>query len=550
MKNVLTLTKFSFLSLLRFYFLVSKSNAKKKRKVLPTLILYLLSFGFITFLALRVTRTLATPLIAARQGSYFVGLVLIVNIFICFLQSLMSCPGIMYFTKDNNNLLPLPIKAEELLMSKYLTLLFFEYMSIFFFGVLPLARYGLLAGSGLDFYLRAILVLIILPIFPLMLAICLIVILLSFMKLTKYKGLFQVISTLVIVAISLAINLLVQGNISKDSTVVALANGGLVDLLRPYFPTLSFALDSLVATNILTIVTSLTLLLVSSLVIVYVGVLVGKKLYFKGLIGALYGSSLVISGKVKAKSFTSKGLLFSFFKKEIFSLIRTPIYVSQILLPIILTPLIYVGFGLYSFFSAGSKFELQGVLSGVVDHEILRYVFLGALAFVVFESIYAYGGITTFSRDGEGTIVLKQFPLTFWQIIKYKSIVNATLMLFILPLIIIAGIYTGFYLPLLVLFVLLSIIYAFANSVNLAILDALKPRLHWTSETEVLKSNLRIFFSPIYAFAHLGFLGLLAFKVKNLYLCLSLITILELLLLFIGYYVSTHYEKQISKHLI
>lgn len=552
MKNILSLTKISLLSFTRFYFLGLKNTKKKKKtQLIPTIILYILSFAYLTFLALKITSSIASPLIAVHQGSLFVGYVLLINIFMCFLQALMSCPGIMYFTKDNNTLLPLPLKAHELLISKYLTILVFEYLTILFFGIIPLFRYGLLAGSGLGFYLMSILVLIVLPIFPLMLAVCIVVVSLSFMKLTRHKGAFQVLGTLIVIAISIAINFVIQSQMQKNAAV-AIANGGLVNLLRSYFPTFSFALDSLVGPNILTILTSFTLLVASSLVIIYIGILIGNKFYFKGLVGALFGTSLVVGGKVKTKAYATKGLLFSFVKKEIFMLIRTPIYVSQILLPIIFMPVFYIGIGIYGFLNSGAKItEFQGILAGVADSEVLRYLFLFSLAVVVFGSFYAYGSITAFSREGEGAIFLKQLPLTLWQIVKYKSIVNSFIILcIILPILFIAAIYTGFSLPLTFLALFLMLVYAFGNSVNLAIFDALKPRLHWSSEMELLKGNFRIFFSVVYAAIHLGFLALLAFVIKNLYLDLILITLFELAFLFMGYYFSTHYEKRIVKHII
>lgn len=90
--------------------------------------------------------------IAANQAELFVGNVLLINLVTSFIQTLLMIPSQLYFSKDNNYLLPLPLEAKDILLSKFLLLWIYDFFTCIFLGLIPLLVLGYKVGVSLLFY--------------------------------------------------------------------------------------------------------------------------------------------------------------------------------------------------------------------------------------------------------------------------------------------------------------------------------------------------------------------------------------------------------------
>ena len=84
-------------------------------------------------------------------------------------QTLFSSINILYFTKDNEYILPLPLKPYQIILARTGVMLIIEYVIIFLLGLIPLVMYGVLTNAGILYYITMICSVILLPILPILL---------------------------------------------------------------------------------------------------------------------------------------------------------------------------------------------------------------------------------------------------------------------------------------------------------------------------------------------------------------------------------------------
>ena len=142
---------------------------------------------------------------------------LFMSILIMF-QTVLVCTNVFYFSKDIENILPLPITPIELLLSKFITLISKIYISESIFGIIPIIIYGIYNNSNILFYFYTLVILLIFPIF---LSLFIIIIMMFIMKISKYiknKDMFQIIITIILISIIFFLQYKLLGNIIINNT--------------------------------------------------------------------------------------------------------------------------------------------------------------------------------------------------------------------------------------------------------------------------------------------------------------------------------------------
>ena len=97
-------------------------------------------------------------LVKMGQPTLFLNIFFLIYMIIMIFQIVLISTNVYFFSKDLEVLLPLPIKAEELLISKFNTILINLYFSEFIFVFFPLIIYGICTYAGIIYYLYLILI--------------------------------------------------------------------------------------------------------------------------------------------------------------------------------------------------------------------------------------------------------------------------------------------------------------------------------------------------------------------------------------------------------
>lgn len=485
------------------------TNSGKKKRSWGIYAVYAFLFIYLAVVAGGMSYAIIDSLIPLRQTAVFVGIILASNLILTFVETIISGMNILYFTKDNEYILPMPIKAFEIVAAKINSLLIFGYASELFLGIIPFAIYGVMTGAPWYFYIMMVLVLIILPIFPTVLAALIVMFFMSFTKVVKNKGLIQILGIFLIMGISFGVSYFSSSSSSMQTSQIVemlFRVNGLVDIFRNLFPTLGWAIDVLCSEAFIDGLIAFALLIASNALIYFVFATLSYKLYFKGLVGSLYSSGGTSKKKIDSKTaYRSSGVGVTYILKEFKMLFRKTIYFTQCALPSLILPAFMA---LIFYFSLGRGLNEGGgdisiITSVLNDSQFATLVYAGVMCYASFCSMYVYCGITAVSRDGESAVFMKYIPVSFaWQVI-YKATPDFVFMMVSELFVVILCVLLSIPLPIIILSILTFIPYAIIHSLVAIILDLKKPKLNWSNEYQVVKNNLRIFWISAVGLANL-----------------------------------------------
>ena len=504
-------------------------STKSKSKILIYGILFLYFAGLITFLGYN----LLDGLIAIHQETIFVGMILFMIFGLAIIQTIFSSINILYFTKDSEYLLPLPLKPYQIILARTNVMLIAEYVIIFLIGFIPLVMYGILTGAGIVYYLTMILSVILVPILPVLLISMLIMFIMSFARLTKNRNRFQLFATLLVLAIIIALSISTSG-MKQDLTneemaqMVVQANG-MIELVKGYVPTVDYLMEALTTNSLFTAIVEVLKTLGITIIGFIVYMLIAQKIYFKGLVGNLFGGGASSSNKeINQKEYRNSKLYKSYVGKEFKNMARNPVFLMQCLIPAILIPIIMVVVVYTGLNSDGMGLEqiTQMVQQMPTNTFFIACIILGVIQFF---TMFIYISITAISRDGENAVFMKYIPVSLYKQYMYKIIPN--IIMNIVTIIITLGMAEYLLnlpvITLIALFVVATIM-GILQSIAMIIVDLKRPKLNWDSEYAVAKQNLNLVFPVLLAMVNIvilvGFVYLL--KDINIYMGVGILGIL------------------------
>lgn len=185
MNKIITLTKVFIKNSFQTIKTENKSGNSKKNKSM--VIIYIIAFLYLAGIVGLFSYNLVESLITINQQQVFIGVILFGIAMFVLIQTLFSAMSLLYYSKDNEYILPLPLKPSQILIAKTNVLLITEYLIVIIIGVIPLGIYGILNNFGILYYLIALLVLIIFPIVPILISSLLVLLIMSFSKFSKIK---------------------------------------------------------------------------------------------------------------------------------------------------------------------------------------------------------------------------------------------------------------------------------------------------------------------------------------------------------------------------
>ena len=504
-------------------------STKSKSKIIVYGLLFLYFAGLIIFLGYN----LLDGLIAIHQETIFVGMILFMIFGLGIIQTIFSSINILYFTKDSEYLLPLPLKPYQIILARTNVMLIAEYVIIFLIGFIPLVMYGILTGAGIVYYLTMILAVILVPILPVLLISMLIMFIMSFARLTKNRNRFQLFATLLVLAIIIAISISTSG-MKQDLTneemaqMVVQANG-MIELVKGYVPTVDYLMEALTTNSLFTAIVEVLKTLGITIIGFIVYMLIAQKIYFKGLVGNLFGGGASSSNKeINQKEYRNSKLYKSYVGKEFKNMARNPVFLMQCLIPAVLIPIIMVVVVYAGLNSDGMGLEqiTQMIQQMSTNTFFIACIILGVIQFF---TMFIYISITAISRDGENAVFMKYIPVSLYKQYMYKIIPN--IIMNIVTIIITLGMAEYLLrlpaITLIALFIVATIM-GILQSIAMIIVDLKRPKLNWDSEYAVAKQNLNLVFPVLLAMVNIVILVGCVYLLKdiNVYMGIGIIGIL------------------------
>ena len=498
-------------------------STKSKNKILIYGILFLYFAGLIIFLGYN----LLDGLIAIHQETVFVGMILFMIFGLAIIQTIFSSINILYFTKDSEYILPLPLKPYQIILARTNVMLIAEYVIIFLIGFIPLVMYGILTGAGIVYYITTILAVVLIPILPVLLISMLVMFIMSFARLTKNRNRFQLFATLLVLAIIIALSISTSG-MKQDLTneemaqMVVQANG-MIELVKGYVPTVDYLMEALTTNSLFTAIVEVLKTLGITIIGFIVYMLIAQKIYFKGLVGNLFGGGASNTNKkINQKEYKNSKLYKSYVGKEFKNMARNPVFLMQCLIPAILIPIIMVVVVYAGLNSDGMGLEqiTQMLQQMPTNTFIIACVILGVIQFF---TMFIYISITAISRDGENAVFIKYIPVPLYKQYMYKIIPN--IIMNIVTIIITLGMAQYIlHLPIVTIIALFIVatIMGLLQSIAMLIIDLKRPKLNWDSEYAVAKQNLNLIFPMLLGMVNIVIIIGAAWLFKDIHVYLGL----------------------------
>ena len=144
----------------------TKKNSKKISKILIPIFLFLIVCFSVGMYANALGEMLHKVHLTYIMLSMLIALVTV----LAFIEGIYKSQGILFESKDNELLLSLPIRKSTILFSRIFKLLLFEYLYNLLFLLPAFVIYTYYEHPGINFYLISILMTILIPIIPTILA--------------------------------------------------------------------------------------------------------------------------------------------------------------------------------------------------------------------------------------------------------------------------------------------------------------------------------------------------------------------------------------------
>ncbi len=543
MNKIINLTKVFFKT--SFSNMNTQMGMPSKSNKIVSKILYVVLFLYLAAIVSLFSGGMVESLKIINQQEIFIGLILLVVTAFCVIQTIFSSINVFYFTKDNEYILPLPLKPYEIILARTNVLIITEYIVTVLIGFIPLLVYGVLTSASMSYYLLMFVALVLVPILPILLVSIIVMIIMSFAKITKNKNKFQLIATILVLSIVIALSLSttkLQDDITNEQLAHMLVEAnGMVDLLKGYFPTLDYAISSLTSDSIVVALIELLKVLVFTISGVIVYVFIAQKIYFKGLVGNLFSSSSKKKNiKINTKKYNNSKLYKSYISKEFKCLIRNPVFFMQCLLPAILIPLLMIVMVILQMKNSITSQMSEQLNSFNGNTFIVACVILGVIQFF---SMFIYISITAISRDGKNAIFMKYIPVSLYKQYIYKCIPNIVMgSITSIISIVVANIILKLDMLMIVLVFIAAIIMNVAESIILIIIDLKRPKLEWDSEYAVVKQNFNLIFPMIISMIAIFIIILAGVFLTNINVYIGII-ILSLIFAIILYFANMYLYK-------
>ena len=453
-------------------------------------------------------------LLPIQQEGLVLSLLFIALSSVTFFMSIFLVPAVYYFSKDSETLLALPLKAEEIVLSKFCLSVVYEYLTTFMLAIPVLVAYVQVMNPDVFFYVKVILILLLSPVVPLAFGAIIIMVIMAFVPFFKNRDLFNYASGFLALAFAIGINMVAGGTaaLSQEKLLQMLTEGNnsLLAIFKFMFPNLPFAIQSLVDGSWI----SFILFLVITALVIFIFLYISKIIYFIGIIGVneTAAGRKQLNLKAYQKETSTKGAFMSYFLKEMRLMIRTPIYLLNNIATAFLLPIIFL-VSIGSSIGSGEE-ELSTFINSIdwTNPDLLLVVSFAGLALGLMMSTMNLITPTALSREGSNIFFMKYIPMSYVKQIQAKIASGLAVSLFGILFSLIAAIILLKMHPIVIALILVMSIQGmiFMNYLGM-IVDLIRPKLVWEQEAAAVKQNLNAAFTMIPAFA-LSFLPFMLMK--------------------------------------
>lgn len=438
-------------------------------------------------------------LVLAGQPQIFLNIYFVILTILLMFQIILISTNVLFFSKELECILHMPITSTELLIAKFSVFLVMTYITEGIVAVIPFIIYGFMTHVSFMYFILLPIVLIVFPVVLVSIIGLITILLMSFSKIIKNKNICQVVITMLLLFIVLGFEVIIinrfgaqkiEENISKEQQSEQaneiysnLGNGFLI--INP-------AIEILAKPNqIFFTFKNISKLFFYDIVSISMFILIGKTVYLRNILSGTMSKSKKIK-KINIIKYRKHAKRNSYIIKEFKQLYRNPSFFMQLVLPVVLLiiSILIIGsvlipmFNRYFELNDSARIELQNLN---FNNEMLSIIFC------ILQLVFSMSNlsITAISREGENARIMKYIPLDLYKQFVYKNVLQVLLNIIVsaVMLILIYSVFPKINIYQIALIFICSIFIILINSYLMLIVDLKRPILNWDSEYMLIKKN-------------------------------------------------------------
>ncbi len=430
-----------------------------------------------------------------------------------------------YFSRDLEMLIPLPLRPSEVMLSKFVVIMINEYLTVAAVVLPVVITFGVLARGGVGTWVNLVLVYLALPVIPLAVVSVLVVSMMRFINVSRKKDILILVGSIILIVASLALQIGLrrsqgQGPNASAQAVAAFFTSpdSLLNLLGSRFPPSIWATKAVAGGFTGEGLANLALLLGTSLVLFAVIIVLAEKLFYRGLVGLgeTTGKKRRLTRDEMSRRVSSgRRAVAAVFGREWRIMIRTPIFLLNGVLVVVIVPVIFVLMATMGSGRGGNGGggDTEAIIKIMTSANPL-YVILAAALFMTLCGSLNGTSSSTFSREGAQFWISRVIPVSPREQVEAKFLHSY--------LIAMLGVVTASVVAAGVLHLKAAHLAAAAGLALVAgvlltavgmIIDLARPLLDWTNPQKAIKQNLNVLLAIL---ADIGILTAVFFGVKAL----------------------------------
>lgn len=425
-----------------------------------------------------------------------------------------------YFSRDLDLLVPLPVTPAQVLLAKFSVVVVNEYLTASPIVLPMLIAYGIHSRAGLGYAAKAAAVYLLLPIIPLAVVSLIVVVMMRFVNVSRKKDALIIAGSLVLMAGALGLQVwagrMSAAGPAREALIGFFSSGGLVHKIGGKFPPSIWATQVLAPSPEKSSGGALLLFAGVSILLFFALFFAARAFFYRGLLGLgeISARKRRLSREgMAARLSAGRRPVRAIFQRELRIMNRTPIFLLNGVLSVILIPVIFILMSRTGGAGRGGD-ALQIIL--LLGSANPGGVILGTALFMTICGCLNGTAPSAFSREGAQFWMSKVIPAAPAVQVKAKflhSFAIAALGIAVAAVAAVAVIRAKFVLVLIALPIALAA--AAALTAMGMIIDLLRPLLNWSNPQKAIKQNLNVliaFFADAGLLVTLTIAGVQLFK--------------------------------------
>lgn len=427
------------------------------------------------------------------QQKLLIGMTMLGSMLVTLIFGLFHTLASMYFTKDTAGMAYLPIPSRTIMAAKWTEIYVPEiFLSAAF--LLPLCiMYGMDLGADPLYYLKALLITAVAPLYPLSIALLISSVLGRFTSVVKHREVWVVLGTVLMLVVVLFAETMLIPQIPDDADALyfmklIMSQEALLNLAIGAFPPVMWAVNAIAGNWGM----FLLFCAVAAAAVVLLVWILGRNYLNVVLRHTEHAASRKPASRRKQRSqMNPRSPLMAIFHRELNEALKVPVYLLNGVMGAIMMPLIMVV--VYIMLSMNEETaifmeKLREIVNGISGMDLIL-ICTAAMSLMCWLTPLIG---TAVSREGKRLQITRMIPVNAETILNAKLLMHMVINLVSAVVVAACLAYlmgVGFIPHIAVAFVLANMLSYALGAANLTV-DVMRPVLEWKNETEVIKQNM------------------------------------------------------------